>query len=91
LRKCRLRLVELRDSEICCGSAGIYNILQPEMAERLLDDKVDAILETGAELVATGNPGCLMQIAKGLARRGSKVQVVHPIEILAQAYGEALP
>lgn len=86
-----LRLVELRDAEICCGSAGIYNILQPEMAERLLDDKVDAILATGAEVVATGNPGCLMQIAKGLAGRGGKVQVVHPIEILAQAYGEALP
>ena len=61
-----LELVDIRDSEICCGSAGLYNILQPDMAERLLENKVDAILETGAELLATGNPGCLMQIAKGL-------------------------
>lgn len=85
-----LELVDIRDSEICCGSAGLYNILQHEMAERLLMDKVDAVLETGAELLATGNPGCLMQIAKGLKERGSDVRVVHPIEILAQAYGENL-
>lgn len=85
-----LQLVDIRDSEICCGSAGLYNILQPEMAERLLKAKVDAILETGAELLATGNPGCLMQIAKGLRGRGSHVRVVHPVEILAEAYGENL-
>jgi len=83
-----VELVDLREPEICCGSAGIYNILQPEMAGRLLERKVDAVLETGAKVLATGNPGCLMQIAKGLRERGLKVQVVHPIELVAQAYGE---
>ena len=52
--------------------------------------KVDTVLETGAELLATGNPGCLMQIAKGLKDRGSNVRVVHPIEIVGEAYGENL-
>jgi len=85
-----LELCDLRDSEICCGSAGLYNILQPEMAERLLEQKVDAVLESGAELIATGNPGCLMQIAKGLRERRSTARVVHPVEILAEAYGEEL-
>lgn len=85
-----LELCDLRDSELCCGSAGLYNILQPEMAERLLQQKIDAILETGAQLVATGNPGCLMQIAKGLRERHTGIDVVHPVEILAQAYGERL-
>ena len=85
-----LQLFDIRDSEICCGSAGLYNILQPDMAERLLEAKVDTVLETGAELLATGNPGCLMQIAKGLKDRGSNVRVVHPIEIVAEAYGENL-
>src|SRR5690606_4378880 len=65
-----LELVELRESEVCCGSAGLYNILQPEMAERLLERKMQAIADTGAQVVATGNPGCLMQIAKGLRDRG---------------------
>ena len=83
-----LELVELRESEVCCGSAGLYNILQPEMAERLLERKMQAIADTGAQVVATGNPGCLMQIAKGLRDRGSAVEVVHPIELLARAYGE---
>lgn len=82
-----LKVVDIRDSEVCCGSAGLYNILQPDMAEALLKQKIDAIEETGAEILATGNPGCLMQIAKGLKERGKEVKVVHPIEILAEAYG----
>lgn len=81
-------VVDLRDPEICCGSAGLYNILQPDMAGRLLNNKVEAVLETGVKVLATGNPGCLMQIAKGLRERGSEVRVVHPIELVAQGYGE---
>ncbi len=83
-----LELLELEESEVCCGSAGLYNLLQPEMAERLLQRKVGHILRTGAQAVATGNPGCLMQIAKGLRDRGIDLPVLHPVEILAVAYGK---
>lgn len=85
-----LELCELKDAEICCGSAGLYNLLQPGMAERLLRRKVDAILESGAEWIATANPGCLLYIAKGLKERGSRIRAAHPVEILAEAYGERL-
>lgn len=83
-----LDLVELEESEVCCGSAGLYNIVQAEMAERLLERKVGHVLNTQAQVLATGNPGCLMQIAKGLRERGVSMPVLHPIEILAIAYGK---
>jgi glycolate oxidase iron-sulfur subunit len=83
-----LTLVELPESDLCCGSAGVYNLLEPEMAERLLDQKVTRILETGARVVATGNPGCLLQIAKGLRARDADIEVVHPVELLARATKE---
>ena len=82
-----LTLVELADSDLCCGSAGVYNILQPDMADRLLDLKLDRIRETGVRVVVTGNAGCLMQIAKGARARGLELQVVHPVTLLAQAAG----
>ncbi|MBI4609628.1 MAG: (Fe-S)-binding protein [Candidatus Rokubacteria bacterium] len=80
-----LELVELPDSELCCGSAGIYNLLEPEMADRLLELKIQRIAETGARIVATGNPGCLLQIAKGCRERGLAVELLHPVELLARA------
>ena len=80
-----LQVREIAESEICCGSAGIYNLLEPAIAERLLEQKVDRVLETGASILATGNPGCLLQIAKGLRARGANVDVVHPVELLARA------
>ena len=83
-----LTLVELPDSDLCCGSAGVYNVLEPEMAGRLLDLKVARILETGARIVATGNPGCLLQIARGLRARDASIEVVHPVELLARAVKE---
>jgi glycolate oxidase iron-sulfur subunit len=86
-----LTLVELGDSELCCGSAGIYNILQPDMADRLLDLKIARIRETGARVVAAGNPGCLMQIAKGARARGLDLDVVHPVTLLARAAGVEAP
>ena len=58
-----LRLVELAESTWCCGSAGIYNLTQPEMAGQLLERKLDKIEQTGASIVATGNPGCLLQLS----------------------------
>lgn len=82
-----LTLVELPDSDLCCGSAGVYNILQPEMADRLLELKIARIRETGARVVAAGNPGCLMQIAKGARARGLDLEAVHPVSLLARAAG----
>lgn len=82
-----LRLTELRDGDVCCGSAGVYNLLEPAMAERLLEAKVERIRQTGAGVVAAGNPGCLLQIAKGCRERGVDVEVVHPVQLLARAAG----
>lgn len=84
-----LRLVELAESTWCCGSAGIYNLIQPEMANELLDRKVKHIESTGAEVVATANPGCLLQVQNGVKRAGVAVQVVHPVSLLAEAYRRA--
>ncbi len=81
-----LDLVELPDADRCCGSAGVYNIMQPELANRILDSKIDNIAQTGAQVIATGNPGCLLQIQNGLRARGQPGQVLHPIELLDQAY-----
>jgi len=80
-----LTLVPLADSELCCGSAGVYNVLEPEMADQLLALKIARIVETGARAVATGNPGCLMQIARGARERGLDLEVVHPVTLLARA------
>ncbi|TMA51931.1 MAG: hypothetical protein E6J75_17635, partial [Deltaproteobacteria bacterium] len=81
-----LRVVELAESDWCCGSAGIYNLTQPEMATRLLHRKVNHILATGAEAVVTANPGCILQIQAGLAAHRSGVRVLHLVELLARAY-----
>ena len=80
-----LRLVDLAESELCCGSAGIYNLLEPEMADRLLERKLDRIVETGARAVVTANPGCMLQIAKGARARGLDLEVLHPVEVLARS------
>ncbi len=82
-----LRLVELAESDLCCGSAGVYNLAHPDIADLLLARKIERIAATGAQIVATGNPGCLMQIAKGCRERGVAVEVAHPVELLARAVG----
>ncbi len=81
-----LKLVELPESLWCCGSAGIYNIVQPEMAGQLLDRKLKHIRSTGVSIVANGNPGCLLQLINGAKQQGLKVRVVHPVTLLAEAY-----
>jgi glycolate oxidase iron-sulfur subunit len=78
-----LRLIELPESDLCCGSAGVYNLLEPEIAGRLLARKLDRIAATGAEVVVSGNPGCLLQLRQGLAERGLAIRAHHPIELLA--------
>jgi glycolate oxidase iron-sulfur subunit len=82
----RLTLVELPESDWCCGSAGIYNITQPEMAADLLARKMRHIAGSGAEIVATGNPGCLLQLINGARARGLNLRVAHPVSLLAEAY-----
>jgi glycolate oxidase iron-sulfur subunit len=77
--------VELPESMMCCGSAGVYNVLQPDMARRLLDRKVGHIQETHAEIVATGNPGCHAWIAQG-CREQKSAQVMHTAELLEAAF-----
>jgi glycolate dehydrogenase iron-sulfur subunit len=79
-------LVELAESSWCCGSAGVYAITQPEQAERLLGRKTANIVATGANWVATANPGCHLQVARGLDAAGARIQVAHPVSLLARAY-----
>jgi glycolate oxidase iron-sulfur subunit len=81
-----LELREMQESTLCCGSAGVYNITQPEMAARLGARKVDRALETNAEVIATGNPGCAVQLEGELKRRQRPVQVRYIIELLDEAY-----
>jgi glycolate oxidase iron-sulfur subunit len=81
-----LTLVELPESTWCCGSAGIYNLIQPEMAGDLLHRKIKHIKSTSAAVVATGNPGCLLQILNGARQQNLSLRVVHPVTLLAEAY-----
>jgi glycolate oxidase iron-sulfur subunit len=84
-----VRVVDLPESDWCCGSAGIYNLTQPEMAERLLRRKTRNIESTRAEAVITANPGCILQIQAGLRARGLDIPVLHLVELLDGAYGGA--
>ena len=79
-------MVNLKEADWCCGSAGIYNITNQEMANTLLQRKMDNIAATGASVIATGNPGCMMQIAMGVRERGMEIDVVHPIQLIDEAY-----
>jgi glycolate oxidase iron-sulfur subunit len=81
-----LELVPLADADQCCGSAGIYNLLEPQLASRVLAPKLQRIAESGAEWVATGNPGCLMQIGAGLLMAGEATRAVHPVDLLDASY-----
>ena len=83
-----LKLVPLTDAEYCCGAAGIYNLLEPDTSRAVLDPKLRHIDETGASLVATGNPGCLMQIGAGMRIEGSDARAVHPVDLLDASYAK---
>jgi len=80
-----LELVELPESNWCCGSAGVYNLTQPDTAAQLAERKLDHILETGCATVVTANPGCLLQLQKFAEGRSLKLEVLHPISIIASA------
>jgi len=83
-----LQFVELNEADACCGSAGTYNIERPEMSDRILKRKLDNIRASGAQVLVTGNPGCLLQLKKGLADHLPEVKIRHLTEILAQSLAE---
>jgi glycolate dehydrogenase iron-sulfur subunit len=86
-----LELAEIPEAAICCGSAGIFNLVQPDAANALGDRKANLIEPLKADVVATGNPGCILQMQSALARHGQKIPVVHTIQIVdASIRGEAL-
>ena len=80
-----LRLVEMPDAERCCGSAGVYNLIHPEIAQVLQREKVRAILDAAPDVVVSANPGCMLQIAAGLRAQGSDLRVVHLARFLIEA------
>jgi glycolate oxidase iron-sulfur subunit len=84
-----LELVPLHDSDQCCGSAGIYNLIEPDTSDAVLKPKLENIRATGAPFVTTGNPGCLMQIGAGLIRADMSARSVHPIDLLDASYATA--
>jgi glycolate oxidase iron-sulfur subunit len=77
-----LEIREIADAAICCGSAGVYNVLNPEPARELGDRKAAGVLETGADLLVTANPGCLMQVAASIKRNGGSIGMAHTVEVL---------
>lgn len=84
-----LQLVAHEEAELCCGSAGVYGLLQPAMSRAVLDRKVTALCAAGPDVIATGNPGCAMQLRAGLLAAGRTTPVVHPVELLARSYDTA--
>ena len=84
-----LKMVALEGAERCCGAAGIYNLLEPDMSQGVLKEKLSHVRETGAAILATGNPGCQMQIGAGARLEGISLRVCHPIELLDESYRRA--
>jgi glycolate oxidase iron-sulfur subunit len=82
-----LQLREMALSDLCCGSAGIYNVVHTEMAMALLRKKMAAVNATGAAVIATANPGCMLQLRAGVKRWGKGQRVAHVVEVLDEAYG----
>jgi len=85
-----VEFTELVESDVCCGSAGIYNLVQPEMSRKLLARKTSHVEETGADYLVAGNPGCLLQIEKGIRQKGLKMKTAHPVELLDWSYRGAI-
>ncbi|MGH9665388.1 MAG: (Fe-S)-binding protein, partial [Bryobacteraceae bacterium] len=84
-----LKLKEMPMSDLCCGSAGIYNVVHTEMAMSLLEKKMKAVNTTGADAIITANPGCMLQLRVGAALHGKGQRVAHVVEVLDEAYGRA--
>jgi glycolate oxidase iron-sulfur subunit len=82
---------EMARSEICCGSAGIYNVVQQQMASALLETKMSDVEATGASVIAAANPGCMLQLAAGVRAKGKPMRVAHVVELLDEAYAKYAP
>ena len=82
---------EMRGADICCGSAGIYNVVQNEMSMQILGHKMENVNATGAGIIATANPGCMLQLQAGVRLHGKQQRVMHVVELLDLAYGEGEP
>jgi glycolate oxidase iron-sulfur subunit len=82
--------VPLGGADQCCGSAGIYNLVEPDVSAQVLEPKLDEIKVSMADAVVTGNPGCLMQIGAALYRRREGTRVVHPVDLLDEAYATGI-
>ena len=81
-----IQLVEMRHPDICCGAAGLYSTLEPDMSNRILQEKLDDVVITKADVLTVANPGCQMQLVSGLRARGSRMQVEHIAETLMRVY-----
>ena len=81
-----LSMREMQSADICCGSAGVYNILQTPMAMQILQRKMDHVSQSGASIIATANPGCMLQLSAGARLFGKPEKVVHVVELLDRAY-----
>jgi hypothetical protein len=84
-------LSEMRGADICCGSAGIYNVVQNDMSMQILGHKMENVNATGAGIIATANPGCMLQLQAGVRLHGKHQRVMHVVELLDLAYGEGEP
>jgi glycolate oxidase iron-sulfur subunit len=83
-----IELVEMKESDWCCGSAGVYNLTHPDLSEEALGWKVRNIIDSGAQVIASANPGCILQVGMGLQRAGHDVPIVHVMDLLGWAYGD---
>jgi glycolate dehydrogenase iron-sulfur subunit len=84
-----LKFAMLNGSDVCCGGAGVYNLLEPQLSQEVLTEKLKHIAESGAEVLVTGNPGCHMQIAAGAKLANLRLRVCHPVELLDESYARA--
>jgi glycolate dehydrogenase iron-sulfur subunit len=81
-----VELIDVAHPDLCCGSAGLYMLTQPEMSSRILDEKMQEVAVTRADTIVTANPGCMMQLHRGVQRHGLNLEVRHVVELLDQAY-----
>jgi glycolate oxidase iron-sulfur subunit len=81
-----IELIEMKESDTCCGSAGIYNVTQFDLSMQLLDRKIDNVIATKAQTIVASNPGCIIQLLHGVRQRGVRMDVIHPVDLLDLAY-----
>jgi glycolate oxidase iron-sulfur subunit len=86
-----IELVDIPEGDICCGSAGIYNLVEPKPAAELGERKARHIVSTRPDVLVAGNPGCLLQISAALERMGERIPTLHPVELVDASIRGAVP